>query len=72
MNFDLKDKRVLVTGACGTVGRELVRQLLDTQNIEELVAIDNNESELFFLEQRFSNHKGASFFFWPMSEINLN
>jgi FlaA1/EpsC-like NDP-sugar epimerase len=62
MEFDLKDKRVLVTGACGTVGRELVRQLLETQNVEELVAIDNNESELFFLEQRFSNHKGASFF----------
>src|SRR5210317_1390889 len=62
MNFDLKDKRVLVTGACGTVGRELVRQLLEVQNVEELVAIDNNESELFFLEQRFSNHKGASFF----------
>jgi FlaA1/EpsC-like NDP-sugar epimerase len=48
MNFDLKNKRVLITGACGTVGRELVRQLLKIQIIEELVAIDNNESELFF------------------------
>jgi FlaA1/EpsC-like NDP-sugar epimerase len=62
MNFNLKDKRVLVTGACGTVGRELVRQLLEIQNIEELVGIDNNESELFFLEQRFSNSQGTSFY----------
>jgi FlaA1/EpsC-like NDP-sugar epimerase len=62
MNSDLRGKRVFVTGACGTVGRELVRQLLESQNVEELVAIDNNESEIFFLEQRFSNHKGASFF----------
>lgn len=55
-------KRVLVTGACGTVGRELVRQLLEDYHVAELVALDNNESEIFFLEQRFSAHKHASFF----------
>ncbi len=54
-------KRILVTGACGTVGRELVRQLLEEHAIE-LVAVDNNESDLFFLEQRFSKHSDASFF----------
>ena len=51
MNSFFSDKRVLVTGACGTVGRELVRQLLEEQNVEELIALDNNESEIFFLEQ---------------------
>jgi len=54
-------KRTLVTGACGTVGRELVRQLLEEHAIE-LVAVDNNESELFFLEQKFSRYDNASFF----------
>jgi FlaA1/EpsC-like NDP-sugar epimerase len=54
--------RVLVTGACGTVGRELVRQLLEEISVIELIALDNNESELFFLEQRFSDHSNASFF----------
>jgi len=49
-----KKKRVLVTGACGTVGRELVRQLMELDNISELVGIDNNESELFFLDQRYA------------------
>lgn len=62
MNSFFNDKRILVTGACGTVGRELVRQLLENYNIEEIVAIDNNESELFFLEQKFSVFPEAHFF----------
>ncbi|RLA86861.1 MAG: polysaccharide biosynthesis protein [Deltaproteobacteria bacterium] len=48
-----KSKCILVTGACGTIGRELVRQLLENYNAGEIIGIDNNESELFFLEQRF-------------------
>ena len=56
------NKRVLVTGACGTVGRELVRQLLEEKSPGELVCIDNNESDLFFLGQHFADHKQASFF----------
>lgn len=62
MNSYFKEKRVLVTGACGTVGRELVHQLLEDFNIGELIALDNNESELFFLEQRFLKHGQAKFF----------
>lgn len=60
--FSLTHKRILVTGACGTIGRELVRQLLEERRIEELVALDNNESELFFLEQTFQQHCHAHFF----------
>ena len=62
MNSFFRDKRVLVTGACGTVGNELVRQLLEDYEVAELLALDNNESELFFLEQRFSSYPNASFF----------
>ncbi|GAB5439802.1 MAG: SDR family NAD(P)-dependent oxidoreductase [Fuerstiella sp.] len=46
----LTGKTVLVTGGCGTVGRELVRQIV-RQNPDEVRVIDNNESEIFFLEQ---------------------
>ena len=60
--MNLKDKRILVTGACGTVGRELVRQLLEKHAVRELVGLDNNESELFFLEQQFADYRQASFF----------
>ena len=58
----LNEKRVLVTGACGTVGRELVRQLLENRPVKELVGLGNNESELFFLEQKFADFRQASFF----------
>jgi FlaA1/EpsC-like NDP-sugar epimerase len=58
----LTHKRVLVTGACGTIGRELVHQLLAGGRVAELVALDNNESELFALEQCFNDRSEASFF----------
>ncbi len=60
--MDLEAQRILVTGACGTVGRELTRQLLKKYQVKELVALDNNESELFFLEEEFSKHPQASLF----------
>ena len=46
------NKRVFVTGVCGTVGHELLRQLLTT-GVEEVIGIDHNESDLFFLEQHY-------------------
>jgi FlaA1/EpsC-like NDP-sugar epimerase len=62
MSF-LKNKRIVVTGACGTVGSELVRQLLTgDRQPAEVIALDNNESELFFLEQRFLHDRRAGFF----------
>ena len=50
-----KDKRVLVTGACGTVGAELVRQLVESP-AAHVVCIDNNETELFF---QIEQHRGS-------------
>jgi FlaA1/EpsC-like NDP-sugar epimerase len=55
------EKRILVTGGCGTVGRELIRQLLENYSFDELIVFDNNESELFFLEQKFSEYNHARF-----------
>ncbi len=46
---DMYEKcRIVVTGAAGTVGEELVRQLL-AMPVAEVRALDNNESALFFL-----------------------
>lgn len=47
-------RRVLVTGACGTVGREILRQLV-AEGPDEILCIDNNESELFFLDQEMGD-----------------
>lgn len=59
--INFKNKRILVTGACGTIGSELIRQLLEQYEIAELIGLDNNESALFHLEQEFIA-KNASFF----------
>lgn len=58
---DAYRRRWFVTGACGTVGRELLTQitLLDP---ERVVAIDNNESELFFLSELHRNDDRFRFF----------
>lgn len=61
MNGYFKNRRVLVTGACGTIGKELTRQLLEDYNALEVLGIDNNESELFFMEQKYSAFKNAGF-----------
>lgn len=50
MSGSWNDVRVLITGVCGTVGREILRQLIEEQPAE-IVGIDNNESDLFFLDQ---------------------
>jgi FlaA1/EpsC-like NDP-sugar epimerase len=57
-------KRILVTGVCGTVGSELVKQLLlsDDFYIKELIGLDNNESALFFTDQQYLNDIRANFF----------
>ena len=56
-----QEKTVLVTGACGTVGSQLVHQLIEEYEVGELVGLDNNESELFFLEQRYADCANANF-----------
>ena len=53
------NKVVLITGAAGTVGQELVRQLLE-MDPAEVRALDNNETELFFLGERHREDQGFS------------
>nr|CDQ32852.1 UDP-N-acetylglucosamine 4,6-dehydratase (inverting) [Virgibacillus halodenitrificans] len=61
MDF-FQDKTVLVTGGCGTVGRELVKQLIQKYSVKELIVLDNNESELFLLAETYRDYGNAHFF----------
>ena len=49
-----KSKHVLVTGAAGTVGSELVAQLLESYSVGEVVGLDNNEMAIHNLETKFA------------------
>ena len=49
-------RHVLITGVCGTVGREILAQLLRADPAS-VVGLDNNESELFFLDQEIGAHE---------------
>ena len=64
MKSIFEGKSILVTGACGTVGYELIRQLLTKPEYApaEVLGIDNNESQLFFLDQHYIGDDRANFF----------
>ncbi|MDH5681900.1 MAG: SDR family NAD(P)-dependent oxidoreductase [Spirochaetota bacterium] len=53
-NF-FKDKRILITGAAGTVGKKLAGQILNYEP-KELRLLDNNETEMFFLMEHFRDN----------------
>ena len=47
-----KDKNILVTGAGGSIGSELIKHLLTdkTYSPNKIVGLDNNENSIFFLD----------------------
>jgi FlaA1/EpsC-like NDP-sugar epimerase len=56
-----KGTRVVITGSAGTVGQELVCQVLATP-VAEVRALDNNESALFFLGENYRNEPRLQIF----------
>lgn len=53
-------KTVLITGVAGTVGRELLKQLLKSEN--DIIGIDNDEAGLFELIQNYRHSSRVSLF----------
>ncbi len=60
----IDDKRILVTGACGSVGSELIRVLSAGMDYRpgEVIGIDNNETELFSIEQQYIDNRSVRFY----------
>ena len=56
-----KGKSVLITGVSGTVGGEVLRQLIG-ESPSEIIGIDNNESELFFLTEEYRERDNVKLF----------
>jgi FlaA1/EpsC-like NDP-sugar epimerase len=56
-----RGKTVVVTGVCGTVGSELLRQLAALDGVE-IIGLDNNESDLFFHHEAYKSRRDVDFF----------
>ena len=56
----LEGKRVLVTGAGGSIGSELCRQVAQFNPLR-LIALDHNENSLFYLEHELNKINGNNF-----------
>ena len=63
-----KGKRILITGVCGTVGKELLNQLIQLDPAE-IVGVDNNESELFFLSNRYRAAANCTFYLCDIRDL---
>ncbi|MWJ27519.1 NAD-dependent epimerase/dehydratase family protein [Halomonas sp. ZH2S] len=55
MEANIRDKAVMVTGAGGSIGSELCRQIL-AQNPVRLLLVDNCEFALYAIEQELKQH----------------
>ncbi len=61
MSNPWQNKRVMITGVCGSVGQELLRQVISTEPAE-IIGLDNNESELFFLSEAYRDYPHIHFY----------
>lgn len=55
----IRDRTVLVTGAAGSIGSELCRQILE-YNPAKLLSIDQSETGIFYLDLELSKHKNGA------------
>jgi FlaA1/EpsC-like NDP-sugar epimerase len=60
MTEPFRNKRILITGGCGTIGSELVRKLLGGLGPEEVIVADNHEQSLFLLSHRHADLPGLN------------
>jgi FlaA1/EpsC-like NDP-sugar epimerase len=61
-------RRVMVTGAAGSIGSEICRQLL-ALGVGQLVAVDINENGLYLLDQRFKREFPGDRFTVQLADI---
>ena len=64
----LKGKRVLVTGAAGSIGSEVCRQIVES-GAAHLACLDKDENGLFRIERELRDHKGDTTFEFLLGDI---
>lgn len=64
----IEGRKVLVTGAAGSVGSELCRQILD-YGPTHLLCLDQSETGLFFLSLGLERHKNGTQLFFRIADV---
>jgi len=61
MEFDVKDKSILITGGTGSFGRKLVEVLLKDQSSQKIIIFSRDELKQYEMQQQFP-HPNLRFF----------
>lgn len=71
-NFDknLINKTILVTGAAGSIGSQMVRQLLNTK-VKKIIGYDNSEIDLFNLKNELKIFPQINLYLGDILDTNL-
>ena len=56
---NFKNKNIIVTGAGGSIGKEIARQLIN-QNVKNLYLVDKDEFNLFNIHKELNNNKNIN------------
>lgn len=59
--MDFSNARILITGVCGTIGRELLLKVIEFEPLH-IIGLDNNETEIFHLSREWSDRNNLKFF----------
>ena len=71
-NFEkiLKNKKILVTGAAGSIGSQMVRQLLNT-SVGKIIGYDNSEIDLFNLRNELKSFQKVQLYLGDILDQNF-
>jgi FlaA1/EpsC-like NDP-sugar epimerase len=61
-------RSIMVTGAAGSIGSELCRQILDFEP-RSLICVDQNETGMFFLQQELLRHNRGSAIRFQVADV---
>lgn len=64
------NENILITGSCGTIGTGLIDFLLNNSKTEKILCVDNNESQLFFQEQKYLSNARVDFHYADIRDYN--
>ena len=69
LELTIKGKRILITGAGGSIGSELVRQCLVFKPAE-IICLDHSEENIFNLQQELTEKNGETLLKYQLCTIN--